>query len=349
MRIVCPSCATTYEMPATAIGAGGRKVRCSRCATRWRVDVPVADRLDPEPVDARDDGIDTAPAGGETETATAAVAAAAAPTGITEPVTADLPLGGAEDAAFAEAALRAFERDQGGAAADADGAAAVETPGTPSKPAIAAAGPAPGGPVAAAGLSGSHAPTGGLPQDVETIARPKVVVRHKPRPSLTMRLRDLGQALRSLAFRSRTATGISVFLLSLLLPALGVLLREPIVRAIPRVASLYAEIGMPVNLTGLEFRRLNTLRELDNGQPVLVIEGAVGNLTLASLPMPDLRLALRGADGQEIYAWSVQPKTATVPAGDEVRFRSRLTAPPEDAVDVQLRFTEPKTRHAVLP
>ena len=34
MRIVCPSCAATYDVPEAAL-APGRPVRCARCGTEW--------------------------------------------------------------------------------------------------------------------------------------------------------------------------------------------------------------------------------------------------------------------------------------------------------------------------
>lgn len=38
MLIVCPSCASQYELDAAKLGPGGRKVRCARCQTLWHVD-----------------------------------------------------------------------------------------------------------------------------------------------------------------------------------------------------------------------------------------------------------------------------------------------------------------------
>ncbi|NIJ06889.1 putative Zn finger-like uncharacterized protein [Sphingomonas vulcanisoli] len=55
MRIVCPNCATGYEVAETAIGPNGRKVRCRACDTSWiepprSVPQPVA----PAPMPAED-------------------------------------------------------------------------------------------------------------------------------------------------------------------------------------------------------------------------------------------------------------------------------------------------------
>ncbi|SIR14601.1 zinc-ribbon domain-containing protein [Bosea sp. TND4EK4] len=38
MLIVCPSCASQYELDAAKLGPEGRKVRCARCQTQWHVD-----------------------------------------------------------------------------------------------------------------------------------------------------------------------------------------------------------------------------------------------------------------------------------------------------------------------
>jgi predicted Zn finger-like uncharacterized protein len=46
MLIVCPSCASQYELDAAKLGPAGRKVRCAGCQTSWHVEaaleVPVA-------------------------------------------------------------------------------------------------------------------------------------------------------------------------------------------------------------------------------------------------------------------------------------------------------------------
>lgn len=34
MRIICPSCQATYEVPETLL-AGGKAARCARCGTEW--------------------------------------------------------------------------------------------------------------------------------------------------------------------------------------------------------------------------------------------------------------------------------------------------------------------------
>jgi predicted Zn finger-like uncharacterized protein len=40
MRIACPSCKATYEVPDALLGATARKVRCARCANEWTPEAP---------------------------------------------------------------------------------------------------------------------------------------------------------------------------------------------------------------------------------------------------------------------------------------------------------------------
>ncbi|WP_051988087.1 zinc-ribbon domain-containing protein [Bosea sp. UNC402CLCol] len=47
MLIVCPSCASQYELDAAKLGPGGRKVRCAQCKTLWHVDA--ASEMPPAP------------------------------------------------------------------------------------------------------------------------------------------------------------------------------------------------------------------------------------------------------------------------------------------------------------
>jgi predicted Zn finger-like uncharacterized protein len=54
MRITCPSCDATYDVPDAMLAGGPRKVRCARCGTEW-VPTPMSaaplalEDSDPEP------------------------------------------------------------------------------------------------------------------------------------------------------------------------------------------------------------------------------------------------------------------------------------------------------------
>ena len=48
MRIACPTCDATYEVPDALIGAG-RRLRCAKCAHEWLVEPASPALLEPEP------------------------------------------------------------------------------------------------------------------------------------------------------------------------------------------------------------------------------------------------------------------------------------------------------------
>jgi predicted Zn finger-like uncharacterized protein len=52
MLIVCPNCASRYEIAEAKIGTGGRKVRCASCQTTWQIEAPQAVDT-PQAIDAR--------------------------------------------------------------------------------------------------------------------------------------------------------------------------------------------------------------------------------------------------------------------------------------------------------
>ncbi|MDD7909478.1 zinc-ribbon domain-containing protein [Pseudovibrio exalbescens] len=54
LKIKCPDCKTSYEIPSDKIGAEGRTVKCTRCGTSWRAtaEEPLSKSLDEKEADA---------------------------------------------------------------------------------------------------------------------------------------------------------------------------------------------------------------------------------------------------------------------------------------------------------
>jgi hypothetical protein len=117
-----------------------------------------------------------------------------------------------------------------------------------------------------------------------------------------------------------------------------VALREKIVRIAPRAAAAYAAIGLPVNVLGLELSGLRSHVEPEGARKALLVEGWIVNLRGDPNPLPPLVLALRGADGQDKYAWTTRAPKARLEGGEKVTFHARLASPPEDGVEVLAHF-----------
>jgi predicted Zn finger-like uncharacterized protein len=116
--------------------------------------------------------------------------------------------------------------------------------------------------------------------------------------------------------------------------------RADLVWAMPQTASFFAALGLPVNLRGVHFDRLTATAERRDGEPVLIVQGAIGNSTTESADVPDLRFSIRNAEHQEIYSWTAAPGRGRLSAGRKLVFRSELILPPADTRDVVVRFVD---------
>lgn len=125
--------------------------------------------------------------------------------------------------------------------------------------------------------------------------------------------------------------------------------RETVVAHTPQMASLYAAIGLPVNLRGLTFEDVTISHGSHDGVPLLSVAGRIVNLRGGKTEVPRLRFAVRDKTGGEIYSWTAQPPQSALEAGASLPFRSRLAAPPEGAHAVVVRFFHQRDALAQTP
>jgi predicted Zn finger-like uncharacterized protein len=137
---------------------------------------------------------------------------------------------------------------------------------------------------------------------------------------------------------SRKGLGVATLAAAAALVVLAIAARASVVRAIPDLAGLYAAIGLPVNLRGLEFRDVRTTSETQDGIAVLVIEGEVANIAKHAVEVPRVRLAVLGTGGRELYSWTALLPRSTLSEDGKVSFRSRLASPPPEGREVLVRF-----------
>ena len=116
-------------------------------------------------------------------------------------------------------------------------------------------------------------------------------------------------------------------------------LREKIVDVAPPAARVFAAIGLPVNLAGLELREVHSHIEMDGARKVLAVEGEIANMRRESRPVPPVALIVRGEDGQAKYAWTTRAAKSRLEPGETIAFRARLASPPESGADVLVRFS----------
>jgi hypothetical protein len=86
------------------------------------------------------------------------------------------------------------------------------------------------------------------------------------------------------------------------------------------------------------FKDVKVTTETVEGTPVLVIEGVIAAETRKSVELPRLRLAIRDAQGAEIYAWNTVLEQTVLKPGERAWFQSRLASPPAKGRSLDIRF-----------
>ncbi len=152
-------------------------------------------------------------------------------------------------------------------------------------------------------------------------------------------LRLLGAPLR--AARSLPA-GLLVTVLALGAATTTLAARDQVVRALPDTAVIYAGLGLPVNLRGLELRNLRSELVTQGADAFLVVEGSIAGVAAGRVPVPDLEIAVRDGAAQPLYTWTHEPPLRQMDPGESIRFRARLAAPPAEGREVFVRFAPPK-------
>ena len=309
MLIVCPTCATSYDVELASLQPNGRQVRCVRCRTIWRAAPSHADKL-----------LTAAEAiGPEPQVAQAPVRAFAEEPAL-QPADEQVADGGAwaapDELPAADPAAAEIDADTD------DLRAAVEV----EAPSIAPVDLDDGQPP----IEVEHtAEQDAEPlEDIETYAARRQK-RGFRRPSLHWPLSNLQSAVLALIIADAVLVGW----------------RNDFVRILPQTASFYSMLGLPVNLRGLALDGVTTTTEQHEGVPILVVEGSVVNDSRKIADVPRLKFVVRNSANEEIYSWTAVPPRATLPPGEAVSFRSRLASPPTDGRDVLVRFV---TRHDII-
>lgn len=148
--------------------------------------------------------------------------------------------------------------------------------------------------------------------------------------------RQRQQSRRKRARRSSRWTAVVLVLVALNVALIGA--RSELVRFLPQTASLFAAIGLPVNLRHMRFEDVRITKESDSGPPILIVTGTIVSDSDKAVEVPRLRFAARNKEGRDIYTWTMRPDKSILGPGDRLAFRTRLAAPPEEARDVMVRF-----------
>ena len=116
--------------------------------------------------------------------------------------------------------------------------------------------------------------------------------------------------------------------------------RETIVSLWPQSATFYAALSMPVNVRGVALAGVAYQQAYEDGQPVLSVTGKVVNIGDRELPVPEIRVVLLDDMKHELYHWTFNAGVATLKPGAESPFMTRLSSPPPETRNLNVRFAQ---------
>jgi predicted Zn finger-like uncharacterized protein len=130
------------------------------------------------------------------------------------------------------------------------------------------------------------------------------------------------------------------FLLFASVAGTAVALRNQVVEAWPRSASLYRTVGLDVNRFGVELVKVTAKRSFDGTTPVLTVTGSAVNKGKTRRTSPQVRVSLRDEKGKEIHSWNDSLGVPFIAPGETVPFTSRIVAPPLETWRLAVSFAD---------
>jgi predicted Zn finger-like uncharacterized protein len=138
---------------------------------------------------------------------------------------------------------------------------------------------------------------------------------------------------------SASLVGWLVGVLILLVAASAVIGRNEIVAGFPASATLYQKLGLPVGQQlGLQFEAVTSKRLEEGGVTVLVVEGAIVNVSDDDRAVPPIRVTLLDDGGRRLQQELFTAEETKLEAGAKTSFSGRLVNPAEQARNFSVTF-----------
>jgi predicted Zn finger-like uncharacterized protein len=167
---------------------------------------------------------------------------------------------------------------------------------------------------------------------------PQVVEFGTPAPATVPRVRPVA-ATEQENRRSISLIGWLVAVLVVLLVASAVIGRNEIVAGFPASALIYQKLHLPITLDhGLQFEEITSTRLQEGGIAVLVVEGAIVNVTPNDRPVPPIRITLLDSGGRQLQEELFRAKEQHLEPGAKTSFSGRVVNPADRARNFSITF-----------
>lgn len=168
---------------------------------------------------------------------------------------------------------------------------------------------------------------------------PQIVEFGPPTPATVPRMRPASAPERA---QDRVSTSLISWLAAVLvalLAASAVIGRNEIVSGFPASAAFYQKLGLPVTVDlGLQFEGVTSTRLEEGGIAVLVVEGAIVNVTRHERSVPPVRVTLLDGGGRQVQEELFRAKEQNLEPGAKTSFSGRVVSPADSARNFSVTF-----------
>ena len=356
MKITCPNCNTSYQVPDDYIGSNGRSVKCANCGETWHA---VEDKpAPPSPPPAKDleEGLDTSQddidalfdSPGEEQSQDDIDALFDSPSGGGEDQSQDdidalfdSPSGEGEDQSQDDIDAL-FDTPGGGEEQSQDDIDSLfDSPASEPEPASdegadpivvqSDAGGQGDSPVVdmmdAAAFEAQKAIARG--SDIESSVRRRQR-RKKGAPA------PKSDEAKKLSMREWIIGGSA--LAATVMLVIGLFAAPSFwVKSFPDLASLYNMAGISVNVGGVDISMVDVKLAQQAGSPVIAIETELVNPGVEPVILPSVQFSILGNGDSELYSWVIEPDSVGLGPGERKTIETSVAAPPQ-AKYVSLRI-----------
>lgn len=120
--------------------------------------------------------------------------------------------------------------------------------------------------------------------------------------------------------------------------AATVAFKDTVMAHVPQSTPLYRAAGLVSKAPGLEIANVVTTKSKRDGIRRLIVKGEIENVANNTVPVPPIKLIMRGESNASLYAWTVTAAKASLKAGEKSRFTAVAQDFPVDAVNVEVEF-----------
>jgi len=168
---------------------------------------------------------------------------------------------------------------------------------------------------------------------------PQIVEFSTPAPATIPRMRATAGPEQVQNRRSISLVGSLVAVLVVLTVASAVIGRNEIVAGFPASAPIYQKLGLPITVDlGLQFEAITSTRLQEGGIAVLVVEGAIVNVTPHERPVPPIRITLLDSGGRQLQEELFRAKEQNLEPGAKTSFSGRVVNPADRARNFSITF-----------